>query len=210
MRSASTSRHREVERKFEVLDSTPAPSFVGRFPITDVKRRPTETLQAVYFDTPEHDLAANRITLRRRTGGNDAGWHLKLPAGTSARTEIRTELGDGAEVPAVLRELVAEIVDNRPLVVIARISNQRTVDVLYGPDGIPLAEFCDDRVIASAEGHEAERHWREWELELAEDSARDDATAEKLLTALGELLLDAGAAPAGHASKLARTLAPEV
>ncbi|HPY24089.1 MAG TPA: CYTH domain-containing protein [Mycobacterium sp.] len=208
---ASTSRHREFERKFEVLDSTPLPSFVRHAPIADVVRRPTETLHAVYYDTPEHDLAANRITLRRRTGGNDAGWHLKLPAETVARTEIRTEFGacDNDEVPATLGDLVAAIVKDRPLVVIARITNHRTVDELYGKDGTPLAEFCDDHVIASAEGHLTEHRWREWELELAEDTARDGVADERLMTTLSTLLLDAGAVPASHASKLARTLAPE-
>ena len=36
----------------------------------------------------EQDLAARGITLRRRTGGSDAGWHLKLPAGPDSRTEL--------------------------------------------------------------------------------------------------------------------------
>ena len=51
-----------------------------RWPVS--KRPPVQALDAVYFDTPGKDLARNRITLRRRTGGPDAGWHLKLPEGT--------------------------------------------------------------------------------------------------------------------------------
>ncbi|BAS10441.1 uncharacterized protein Rv2226/MT2285 [Arthrobacter sp. Hiyo4] len=39
-----------------------------------------DTLEAVYFDTQTHTLASRDITLRRRTGGVDAGWHLKLAA----------------------------------------------------------------------------------------------------------------------------------
>ena len=50
----------------------------------------------------------------------------------------------------------------------ARISTSRTVDLLYGPDGTALAEFCDDTVTAPADADgEPVQQWREWELELA-------------------------------------------
>src|SRR3954452_19955683 len=52
-----------------------------------------QTLDAVYFDTDDLRLAAAGRTLRRRTGGDDAGWHLKVPAGTAARSEIRLPPG---------------------------------------------------------------------------------------------------------------------
>ena len=46
----------------------------------DVTReRPRATLTAVYYDTDDLRLARSRVTLRRRTGGGDSGWHLKLP-----------------------------------------------------------------------------------------------------------------------------------
>ena len=87
--ASSTSRYLEVERKFDVGESTQSPSFTGIAEIVRVERAETQSLDAVYFDTPARDLAAKRITLRRRTGGLDAGWHLKLPAGPDARTEVR-------------------------------------------------------------------------------------------------------------------------
>ena len=40
-----------------------------------------------YFHTPSAHLAQLGVTLRRREGGPDAGWHLKVPAGL-ARSEI--------------------------------------------------------------------------------------------------------------------------
>ena len=89
-----TSRHTEVERKFDVVESTVSPSFEGLSAVTRVERSPSQHLEAVYFDTPDHDLAAHHVTLRRRTGGSDAGWHLKLPAGQDARTEVRAPLDD--------------------------------------------------------------------------------------------------------------------
>jgi CHAD domain-containing protein len=198
-----TSRHTEVERKFDVVESTVSPSFEGLSAVARVERAPVQHLEAVYFDTPGHDLARRRITLRRRTGGPDAGWHLKLPAGPDARTEVRAPLGDDdGAVPESLKDVVLAIVRDRPLAPVARISTERTVDVLYGIDGSPIAEFSDDKVTASAGGGD-EQQWREWELELAEGASPE------LLDRLANRLLDAGAVPAGHGSKLARVLASD-
>ena len=211
--SEGASRHLEVERKFDVVDSTVSPSFDGLTVVARVERGPSQELDAVYFDTPGHDLAAHRITLRRRTGGSDAGWHLKLPAGPQARTEVRIPLGDGdAEVPGELRDVVLAIVRDRPLEAVARITTSRTVHQLYNGDGRVLSEFADDQVTGWAEGDEAGQYWREWELELSEDAVADGIADERLLDRLTNRLLDAGAQPAGHGSKLARVLdgsAPE-
>ncbi|HXO49391.1 MAG TPA: CYTH domain-containing protein, partial [Mycobacterium sp.] len=127
----STSRYLEVERKFDVGESTPSPSFAGIVQIARAEPAKTQALDAVYFDTPARDLASNRITLRRRTGGVDAGWHLKLPAGPDARTEVRAPLGttngDGADhdVPTELLDVVLAIVRDRPVSPVARISTTR-------------------------------------------------------------------------------------
>ncbi len=201
---SKTSRHTEVERKFDVSESTVSPSFEGLSAVTRVQRSPTQHQEAVYFDTPGHDLAAHRVTLRRRTGGSDAGWHLKLPAGPDTRTEVRTPLNDVADdtVPDELKDVVLAIVRDRPLGPVARITTERTVDMLYGPDGTAIAEFSDDRVTASAADGDPQQ-WREWELELVEGAS----VADGVLGRLANRLLDAGAVPAGHGSKLARVLA---
>lgn len=196
----NTSRYREVERKFDVDASAISPSFDGIAGIAEVEQVPAQALAAVYFDTPGHDLAAHRVTLRRRTGGPDAGWHLKLPAGPDTRTEVRAPLGP--EVPDELRDVVTGIVRDRPLTPVARIHTVRSVVVLRDDRGEVLAEFCDDQVTASADGSEdqqAGRHWREWELELG-------CGDRELLDRLSNRLLDTGATPAGHGSKLARVL----
>jgi len=210
-KSGGSSRHLEVERKFDVDDRAVTPSFDGLAMVTRADRLPAQTLEAVYFDTAGHDLSARRVTLRRRTGGPDAGWHLKLPAGPDARTEVHAPLGPdtgAADVPGELIDTVAAIVRGRALVPVARISTVRDVTLLYGPDGSALAEFCDDRVHAwSIDSHDAstgtEQQWREWELELS-DGHIDDA--EDILSRLCNRLLDAGAAVAGHGSKLAKVL----
>ena len=202
-----TTRHTEVERKFDVVESAVTPSFEGLQAVARVERPDPEFLDAVYYDTADHDLARNKITLRRRTGGADEGWHLKLPAGADARTEVRMPLdaSDGTSVPADLLDVVLAIVRDRPVAPVARISTARHIHLMYAADGSTLAEFCDDHVTASAVGGD-EQHWREWELELAERPEGTDPDTD-LLTRLGNRLLDAGAMPAGHGSKLARVLA---
>jgi CHAD domain-containing protein len=200
------SRYLEVERKFDVGESTRSPSFDGIPDIARVERLPTQTLDAVYFDTPGRDLASRRITLRRRTGGEDAGWHLKLPAGPDARTEVRSPLNAGDdEVPTELADVVLAIVRDRPLSPVARITTARGVQHLHRADDEVVAEFCDDQVTASRAATpaapELEQRWREWELELTQPQPNTE-----LLDKLSDRLLGAGARPAGHGSKLARVL----
>jgi CHAD domain-containing protein len=201
----STTRHLEVERKFEVVEPAQSPSFADLAKITRVDKPPAQALDAVYFDTPARDLAKNRITLRRRTGGEDAGWHLKLPAGPDARTEVRAPLGDDGQqdAPTELVDVVLAIVRDRPLVPVARISTTREVQLLYGADDAVLAEFCDDQITAGrgADPAPGEQRWREWELELVGPEADTE-----LMDELSDRLLDAGATPAGYGSKLARVL----
>ena len=81
---------------------------------------------------------------------------------------------------------------------------------MYGVDGAALAEFSNDHVTAWSAGTPgddesapAEQQWREWELELVAENGTADT---ELLNRLSNRLLDAGAAPAGHGSKLARVL----
>ena len=205
--SSSTSKHVEVERKFDVGASAVTPSFDGLACVGRVEHSPAVTLDAVYYDTSSRDLASHRITLRRRTGGSDAGWHLKLPAGPLSRTEIRAPLGDGDEaVPEELRDVVLAIVRDRPLAPVARITTKRAVDRILGADGNQLAEFCDDEVTAWGEDRTNEHQWREWELELFEESVAAGTADTHLLERLTNRLLDAGAEVSERQSKLARAL----
>jgi CHAD domain-containing protein len=205
MSADGPSRYLEVERKFDVDPSTRPPSFDDLAGVARTEDAGTQALDAVYFDTAERDLASNRITLRRRTGGLDAGWHLKLPAGSDARTEVRLPLRSAApdQVPTELLDVVLAVVRDRPVSPVARISTTRQVQLLHGADDAVIAEFCDDQVTAGrgVDGSTAQQRWREWELELVGDGA--DAG---LMERVSGRLLDAGAKPAGHGSKLARVL----
>ncbi|NBQ43136.1 MAG: CYTH domain-containing protein, partial [Mycobacteriaceae bacterium] len=74
--SGGPTRHLELERKYDVPDEAVSPSFEGLAAVARVETLPVQSLDAVYFDTADHALAARRVTLRRRSGGADAGWHL--------------------------------------------------------------------------------------------------------------------------------------
>ncbi len=169
-----TSRHTEVERKFDVVESTVSPSFEGLSAVARVERSPSQHLEAVYFDTPGHDLAAHHVTLRRRTGGSDAGWHLKLPAGPDTRTEVRAPLDDGADggrCPTICgtscwRSSATGRWRRWPASPPTAPST-----LLYGADGAAIAEFSDDKVTACGRVEGDEQQWREWELELVEGAS---------------------------------------
>jgi hypothetical protein len=128
----------EIERKYAVEAGFVLPDLSLVPGVAAVTGPDTYHLIAVYLDTPGLDLAAARITLRRRTGGTDAGWHLKLPAEAGARREVHAPLGPGGEpVPGELSGLVAEWIRGRPLRPIARLQTTRTVRRLTDDAGAP-------------------------------------------------------------------------
>lgn len=191
----------EVERKYDVGESDELPSLASLPGVERVGPPEDEALDAVYFDTAGLALASRRITLRRRTGGQDAGWHLKLPVAAGKRREIREALGsDPASVPQRLKQLVRAHTRDQDLVPVARLKTRRTVLRLFAADGTALAEFSDDRVdsqtIVEPRGQTT---WREWELELIDGPKRLLKAADTLLAATGHL-------PAALPSKLARGL----
>ncbi|MBU4213635.1 MAG: CYTH and CHAD domain-containing protein [Actinobacteria bacterium] len=71
---------RELEASFEVGARLVLPDLRAVPGVAAVRTDPPVELVATYFDTDAGDLVRAGITLRRRTGGSDAGWHLKVPA----------------------------------------------------------------------------------------------------------------------------------
>lgn len=197
------STQREREEKFEIADEVDVPDLVTLLPTGGRLERDTVRLHSTYYDTADGALLRLRMTLRRREGDTDTGWHLKVPAG-EARTEVHVPL-DGADLPAELRELVAGAAGDAPLVTVATIVTERRRQRLLVADGALLLELADDRVAASRPDSPPTT-WRELEVELG------DAGSEKLLARAADLLRGAGASPAAAPSKLARALgrqAPE-
>ena len=193
----------EIEQKFDVDTGFERPSF-GALAGVSAAAPVLHHLSATYYDTEDQRLAASKITLRRRTGGTDEGWHLKLPEGAGERREVHAPLGTAErEVPEELAARVAGVTGGQQLVPIATLDTERTVVTLHGDDGRVVAEVADDLVTGrrlQADGSaDAAQRWREIEVEVPhEDPALQRAAAD--------VLLAAGARPAGHASKLARVL----
>jgi inorganic triphosphatase YgiF len=193
--------HLEIEQKFEVGDDFKRPDF-GVLPGYAAAAPLLHHLSATYFDTADTRLAANKITLRRRTGGTDAGWHLKLPAGPHSRRELREPLDAARDVvPERLAAQVAEITGGLPLAPIAVLDTERTVVTVTTGDGDIAAEIADDTVTARRLGPRPGRtlRWREIEVEVP-------VPVRELQEAAAKLLLGAGACRSGSESKLARLL----
>lgn len=202
---ASTSS--EVERKYDVPDDADMPALDQVPGVERVQTQDIE-LEAAYFDTDSLDLAAAGITLRRRTGGDDEGWHLKLPSKRAdERHELRLPLSRAVKTPPKpLRDTVLVHTRGRTLKRVADIRTHRAMHALRGADGQVLAYFCDDSVTAPTPAPSDTGllvAWREWEVELAAGPADLLDTADRFVRA-------AGATPAAGPSKLARVLGDRI
>ncbi|MEU2311122.1 CYTH and CHAD domain-containing protein [Streptomyces albidoflavus] len=208
---------RETERKYEApaaAEETGGPDAAASGALLDalartegvarVTGRGVEELDATYFDTDDGRLAAARTTLRRRTGGHDAGWHLKLPVPTDgdARDELHAPLAD--TLPADLARLLRSRTRDAPLGPVLRTTRRR--HTLHGADGTLLAEAATDTVRAErldgAPGGlaGATTAWREIEIERAEGAPAS------LLDRIEERLTAAGIHRSKDRSKFARAL----
>lgn len=209
MSAKSAKSFLEVEAKFSVSESLPTPAITELPEVAAVGETRSESLSAIYYDTEDLRLTRAKVTLRRRTGGHDDGWHIKLPS-TLGRTEIRMELGepvDGAHtVPQELLTHVRSIIRNHPVEPIAQVDNQRTEQILVDAEGKPRAEFCDDNVTAWSllPGGE-QTSWREWEIELSGELPGTDEGTDFIRTATRQFIT-AGARVSSSPSKLASAL----
>ncbi|MFF3731523.1 CHAD domain-containing protein [Streptomyces sp. NPDC002476] len=203
---------REIERKYEATAETRLPDLSRVAGVSSVVHQGVGELDAVYYDTEDLRLAAASITLRRRTGGDDAGWHLKFPVASGIRDELREPLSD--TLPRSLAGLVRSRVRDGALVPVVRLRTARDVHRLTGADGSSLAEVSVDTVHAERLiGGEAGQQpggrpgrggtavWTEIEVELA------DGTDPALLDAVEKRLRKAGVRPSAAPSKAARALA---
>jgi inorganic triphosphatase YgiF len=163
-------------------------------------------MSATYFDTEDLDLNRHKITLRRRVGGDDEGWHLKLPVRKDTRQELHAPLdeGDTGSVPARLAAQVEDITAGQRLRPIAILDTDRTVWTLTSAAGDALVEVADDQVTAVklSETDSTPLTWREVEVEVKSS----DPEAAELLGTVGKVLREAGARPSASGSKLARLL----
>jgi len=221
---------REIERKYDpgamesdALDAVK--TMIGTAPFAAVSQEPDQLLDAVYYDTADLRLIRAGITLRRRTGGYDSGWHLKLPAGADTRDEIRLPLagnggepgagtasgtvgkraatpgtGLGSAVPEEFTALVRARTRGASLAPVVRIRTGRQVVHLLDAARRTLAEIAVDHVSAEPADGSGVTSWDELEAELVTGGPEQ-------LQAIDARLRQAGARPAATATKLQRALA---
>ena len=207
--TSSKGDHLETEQKYDadadfVLPKLGSLPDLGGRRAADPKRI---YLSATYYDTEDLALIQHKVTLRRRVGGDDEGWHLKLPVRKDTRQELHAPLGEGTSgsVPARLADQVKDITAGQPLHPVAILDTERTVVTLPGPSGAPLVEVADDLVTAIRFGEpdSGPMTWREIEVEVL---SPDSGAAAAMLESVGTVLREAGARPSASGSKLARVM----
>src|SRR5581483_1519663 len=183
-----TTEIQEIESKFEATPGFELPVLDGLPQVADVSRGEVETLTAEYYDTEDLRLIRAGITLRRREGGADEGWHLKLPDGKpSSRRELRAPLGN--TVPDELARLVRGHARGAALRPVARVETRRRTTTLRDSAGNSLAEIAEDDVTAQSLGSATTvSRWNEVEAELTGAGLRPGMTATKVQRALATSL----------------------
>jgi CHAD domain-containing protein len=192
----------ETERKYEGRPGRALPGL-DRLPRVAATSGPQEQiLRADYYDTDDLRLIRHGITLRRRRGGKDAGWHLKLPLGGDTRREIRRPPGRaGQPVPEELARLVRGYTRGRELRPVAKVNTRRQVLSLVDAAGDSLAEIAADDISAETLGAETEiSQWNEVEVELTGGD-------RGLLRDADAWLRREGLRPSARTAKLERALA---
>ncbi len=197
----------EIELKYEAPPGAVLPRLEDLPKVAAESDPDEQNLEAEYFDTADLRLLRAGITLRRRKGGDDAGWHLKLPLGAHARREMRVPLshgGRGKAVPAELAALVRVHTRGQSLRPVAIIRTTRRRQLLLDGAGTSLAELVADEVRAETLGESTTiSQWHEVEVELT-------GGGRKLLSAADQRLRRSGLRPASNAAKLERALAGQL
>ncbi|MGC0362468.1 CHAD domain-containing protein [Rhodococcus sp. 27YEA15] len=193
----------EIERKYEAAAELDLPDLSRLSAGLGEAVHDSIQLSATYFDTADFRLLGKKITLRKREGGDDAGWHLKLPGAEDLRTEYRLPPSDGADVPSGLSDLVRAVVRGHDLVPVALIITDRERYRFVDEHGALHAEVVSDTVMACRADGSEESTWQEVEVEQG-------AGGVQLADAIDTLLLSAGLERSASPSKLKRALGSSV
>ena len=194
-------RMNEQEDKYEVDSDWVMPQITDLVPDGGRLDQQERELHSTYFDTSGAGLRVLGITLRRRVGGSETGWQLKVPNGT-ARTELQS--GSRAKkLPSALAKGVEGLLAGESLDAVAAIMTTRTAYRVLNADGELMFEIADDQVESGPPDGESMLHsWREVEVELGPAGKKKDLKRAR------KLLEDAGASPSTSRTKLDRALAP--
>ena len=191
----------EREDRFEVDPDWVLPPILGLVPEGGSLDQKVRRLEDTYFDTPGAGLRVFGVSLRRRVGGSETGWQLKVPNGTA-----RTELQSGSRtkrLPPALAKVVAGLRAGETLQPVAMIVTTRTAHRLIDLDGEFVLQIADDQVESGpADGESTLHSWREVDVKLGPAGKKED------LKRTGKLLRAGGATPNTTRTKLDRALGP--
>jgi CHAD domain-containing protein len=155
---------------------------------------------SIYYDTPDHRLAREGVTVRCRTTARRRRWHVKLPRG-AARLEIELP-GSSARLPDDVERLLTAYTRTAPLTPIATLRTRRS-GILVRERGRPVAEVTLDSV-AVLDGRRVKRRFREVEVELVGDGD------EEILRRIVGVLRARGATESDGRPKVFRALGLDV
>lgn len=186
--------HQQLERetKWMVDDGFVLPPLTDVVPGAHVAIDAVD-LESVYYDTADHDLQAFGIVVRNRTGEDDTGWQVKVPA-DDGRLELHWPPADS--MPEELVRLLAGVSLGKPLHSVTTIRTHRRRHRVDSAGALRF-ELADDGVRAT--NGAALLAWREVEVELAPGTA----TVPKRLR---KRLKSSGARPSDYPSKLAHAI----
>jgi CHAD domain-containing protein len=192
---------KELEDKFDVDPDWVLPQVTGLVPDGGRLDHEVRRLENTYFDTPGAGLRLFGVTLRRRVGGSETGWQLKVPNGTA-----RTELQSGSRtktLPPALAKAVTGLQAGETLKQVATMVTTRTAHRVFDANDELVLEIADDQVESGPnDGESTLRSWREVEVELGPAGKKKD------LKRAGKLLRAAGATASATRTKLDRALGP--
>jgi CHAD domain-containing protein len=180
----------ECRGKFDVDDRFTLPKLED-IVVNGEVRRDTIDWTNDYYDTPDHDLRAQRVLLERRDGDGETGWQLALPD-EGGRTELQWILSDSP--PHEVSTLLTGLSLGKEVASVAKLRTVRERYRISAPQqGQPCIEVDDDRVRASV--GERLMAWREVKVDSG-------VGARKLTKRLTKRLRAAGARPSRYPSKL--------
>jgi inorganic triphosphatase YgiF len=188
---------KEREDKFEVGPDWVLPKVADLVPDGGRLDQEVRRLENTYFDTRGAGLRLFGVTLRRRIGGSETGWQLKVPHGT-ARIELQSR-SRGKTLPPALAEGVAGLLAGEKLDSVAWLVTIRAAYRVLDAKGELVLELADDQVESGPADGES---WREVEVELGPAGKKKD------LKRAGKLLRAAGATSSATRTKLDRALGP--
>ncbi|WP_051217835.1 CYTH and CHAD domain-containing protein [Nocardioides insulae] len=161
------SSHSGPEARFAPGHQAPTPDLLALEGVRETRLQPQVELVADHYDTADKVLARAGVTLERRVGGDDEGWHVEVTA-TRGRLETRWPLERSTHTPPKpARDLVSGWTRGHPLIPVATVTVHRTATLLLAENAAVLAEFADDRVTGNTPDGGSVT-WREWRITQVE------------------------------------------